>query len=60
MNGNDLMIDILYLAIALIFFLASLALTAVCRRLLENWYDSLLDCGPGYSGSVYLSCLCLA
>lgn len=36
MNGNDLMIDILYLAIALIFFLASLALTAVCRRLLEN------------------------
>jgi len=30
------MIDILYLAIALLFFLASLGLTAVCRRLLEN------------------------
>jgi hypothetical protein len=30
------MIDIFYLAIALLFFLASLGLTAVCRRLLEN------------------------
>ncbi len=29
------MIDILFLAIALLFFLASLALTEVCRRLLE-------------------------
>lgn len=30
------MIDILFLAIALLFFLASLGLTEVCRRLLED------------------------